>query len=119
MSEVTDARHRRVFLQYHSSLPCRRNHGSVVRNTEACAHTGLLIDIARLARLDRDLLDDLFHEVRHHDWPIAAKLDIRFPLHDLDSQITISGVMRMDYGSDAIFQLRNHVTAAVVSRRIG
>ena len=70
-------------------------------------------------RGDADLLDDLAHEVGHDDRELAVQLDAGFLLHDLDAQVALARVVRVDHRADAVLELRNDLAAAVVRGRVG
>src|SRR5215813_12597986 len=107
MSEVADAWHRRPFAEAHTALASAGDHGAVVGDREAGADPGLMIDVLRLARADADLLDDLLHEVRHHDGELAAEVDVGLLLHDLDAGAALARIVGLDQRADAVLQLRD------------
>ena len=70
-------------------------------------------------RDDAHLLDDLPHEVGHHHGELAAQVDARLLLHDLDAQLPLARIVRVDHRADAVLELRDHLAAAVVGGRVG
>ena len=79
----------------------------------------LLVDVLRPPGDDAHLLDDLPHEVGHDHREVAAQLDARLLLHDLDAQLPLAGIVRVDHRADAVLELRDHLAAAVVGGRVG
>ena len=49
---------------------------------------------------------------------VAAQVDARLLLHDLDAQVALARIVRVNHRADAVLELRNHLAAAVVGRRI-
>ena len=83
------------------------------------ADARLLVDVLAPPRHDAHLLDDLPHEVGHGHGKLAVQLDARLLLHDLDAQLPLARIVRVDHRADAVLQLRNHLAAAVVGGRVG
>src|SRR5438552_2148753 len=100
MAEVADAWHCWPLAEAHAALAGTGDHGAVVGDREAGADAGLVIDVLRLASANADLLDDLLHEVRHHDGELAAEVDVRLLLHDLDAGAALARVVSLDQRAD-------------------
>ena len=114
MAEVADPRHGRLLPQPHSPLPGTGHERFVVGDRESGAHARLLIDELALPGRDRDLLEDLLHELGHHDRPVAAELDARLLLDHLDALLAVAGVVGVDHRTDPVLELGNHLAGAVV-----
>ncbi len=83
------------------------------------ADARLLVDVLALPRRRAHLFDDLAHEVGHHDGELAAQIDVRLLLHDLDAKLPLERIVRVDHGADAVLELRDDLAAAVVRGRVG
>src|SRR5438270_444180 len=86
LGRAADAGHGRLLAEADAAVPGRGHHRAVVGDTEAGADARLLVHVLRLAGGDADLLDDLAHEVRDDDGELAAEVEARLLLGDLDAQ---------------------------------
>ena len=118
MPEITDSWYRWLLTQHSSSATSTGDHRLIVCNTEPRADAGRLIDVTALSRATADLFNNLFHEVGHNDRVVAIERNVTFLLHDLDPGVTIMRIMSLNQAADAVLQLWNHFSAAVISRRI-
>ena len=114
VAEIADPRHGRLLTEPHAPLPGARHDGLEVRDRKPGAHARLLVDELALAGRDRDLLEDLPHEVRHHDGPLAAQVDRRLLLGHLDAEVALTGIVGVDHRADPVLELRDHLPGAVV-----
>ncbi len=119
MPEVADPRHGGPLAQHGPPLPGAGHHGAIVGDAQPRAHARLLVHVLAPPRRDADLLDDLPHEIGHGHGKFAVQLHVRLLLHDLDAQRPLPRIVRVDHRADAVFQLRDHLAAAVVSGRVG
>src|SRR5215213_9396527 len=108
MPKVADPRHGRPLAEDGGAMASAGDHRAIVSNTEPRAYAGLLIDVLRFARDDARLLNDFAHEVRHDDGKFSAQVDRRFLLHDLDAEVALDRVMRVNRRADAVLELRDH-----------
>ena len=119
MAEVADARHGRPLAQDHSTLARAGDHRAKVCRTEPGADAGLLVNVLRFASLNRDLLADFLHEVRNFHRVSSLEVEAAFLVHNLNPQFTLPRVVGLNQRTDSVFQLGNHLAAAVVGRRVG
>ena len=119
MAQVADPGHGGPLAQHGAALPGAGNHGPVVGDREPRADARLLVDVLRAPGGDAHLLDDLTHEVGHGHGKLAVQVDPGLLPHDLDAQVALPGIVRVDDRADPVLDLRDHLAAAVVRGRVG
>ena len=116
--DVGDARHDRRFAVGERAPLGVRDDGLEHADRQALADARALVDLALVARLERDLLDDLAHERRHLDAAPPRSTHASCAVIAMRVGAALH-VVRADLGADAVLERRDDLAARGVVLGVG